>query len=96
MEFSGVGNTDIFSTTIQQPQQLESLANGALSKGIDLYMRQDFEGAIKEFQAVIKRNPGYAFAYEGLGLAYYQLKDFDKSEKNFKKFIGPDCFHSAQ
>ena len=43
MEFFGVGNTDIFSATIQQTGQLESLANGALSKGIDLYMRQDYE-----------------------------------------------------
>ena len=47
MESIGIGYTDIFSATIQQTSQLESLANGALSKGIDLYMRQDYEGAIK-------------------------------------------------
>ena len=51
MEFFGVGNTDIFSATIQQPSQLESLANNALKKGIDLYMRQDYKAAIKEFHA---------------------------------------------
>jgi hypothetical protein len=49
MEFFGVGNTDIFSATIPQPSQLESLANNALKKGIDLYMRQDYKAAIKEF-----------------------------------------------
>jgi len=47
MEIFGVGNTDIFSATIQQTAQLESLANGALSKGIDLYMRQDLKALLK-------------------------------------------------
>jgi hypothetical protein len=57
MEFLSVGNTDIFSATIPQPAQLESLANGALSKGIDLYRRQDYEGAIREFRRSIGLAP---------------------------------------
>ena len=52
-----VGNTDIFSLMYQQATQLESLANTALSRGIDLYMRQDFKGAVKEFQRSIGLAP---------------------------------------
>ena len=52
-----IGNTDIFSLTIQQTAQLESLANTALTRGIDLYMRQDFKGAVKEFQRSIGLAP---------------------------------------
>jgi hypothetical protein len=52
-----ISNTDIFSATIQQSAQLESLANNALSKGIDLYTRQDYEGAIKEFRRSIGLAP---------------------------------------
>jgi len=46
-------NTDIFSSTLQQPAQLENLSNTALTRGIDLFMRKDFNGAIKEFQRAI-------------------------------------------
>ena len=41
MEYLSIGYTDIFPATIQQTAHLESLANNALTKGIDLYMRQD-------------------------------------------------------
>jgi tetratricopeptide (TPR) repeat protein len=36
---------------------MESLANSALSRGIDLYMRQNFKGAVKEFQRSIGLAP---------------------------------------
>jgi hypothetical protein len=39
----GIGNMDIFSATIQQSAQLETLANGALRKGIDLYVEAGLE-----------------------------------------------------
>jgi tetratricopeptide (TPR) repeat protein len=80
MEFIGVSNTDIFSATIQQPAQLESLANGALSKGIDLYMRQDYEGAVREFRRSIglAPNPSYSTdASNYMANAYLALGDTD-------------------
>ena len=47
----------MYKRQIQQPAQLESLANGALSKGIDLYQRQDYEGAIREFRRSVGLAP---------------------------------------
>jgi len=50
-------STDLFSATLQTASNLESLANNALSRGIDLYMRQDFKGAVKEFQRSVGLAP---------------------------------------
>jgi tetratricopeptide (TPR) repeat protein len=86
MEFLS-GNTDIFSATIQQPQQLESLANGALSKGIDLYMRQDYEGAIKEFRRSIGLAPNSSYSTDAstyMANAYLALGDSDGAVKAYE------------
>ena len=69
---------DIFSATIQQPAQLDALANGALSKGIDLYMRQDYEGAIKEFRRSIGLAPNSSYSTDAssyMANAYLALGD---------------------
>ncbi len=74
----GIGNIDIFAATIQQSAQLETLANGALSKGIDLYMRQDYEGAIKEFRRSIGLAPNSSYSTDAssyMANAYLALGD---------------------
>jgi len=87
MEFFGVGNTDIFSATIQQTGQLESLANGALSKGIDLYMRQDYEGAIKEFRRSVGLAPNSSYSTDAsnyMANAYLALGDSNGAVKAYE------------
>ena len=87
MEYLGVSNTDIFSATIQQTGQLESLANGALSKGIDLYMRQDYEGAIKEFRRSIGLAPNSDYSTDAssyMANAYLALGDSDGAVKAYE------------
>jgi tetratricopeptide (TPR) repeat protein len=86
-----ISNTDIFSATIQQSAQLESLANNALSKGIDLYTRQDYEGAIKEFRRSIGLAPNSSYstdaasymanAYLALGDTQGAIKAYDDALK---------------
>ena len=63
MDLRGISSTDIFIPTGQQ-SQLEELANNALSKGIDLYMRQEYEGAIKEFRRSIGLAPNSSFSVD--------------------------------
>ena len=87
MELLGVSNTDIFSATIQQTAQLESLANGALSKGIDLYMRQDYEGAIKEFRRSVGLAPNSSYSTDAstyMANAYLALGDSDGAVKAYE------------
>lgn len=71
-------NTDIFSSTLQQPAQLESLSNTALSRGIDLFMRKDFKGAIKEFRRAIGLAPESSYSIDAalyMADAYLALDD---------------------
>ena len=87
MELLGISNTDIFSATIQQTAQLESLANGALSKGIDLYMRQDYEGAIKEFRRSVGLAPNSTYSTNAttyMANAYLALGDTDGAVKAYE------------
>ena len=80
MESIGVSYTDIFSATIQQSAQLEALANTALSKGIDLYMRQDYEGAVKEFRRSVGLAPNSAYSVDAsnyMANAHLALGDTD-------------------
>ena len=74
----GISNIDLFSATIQQSAQLETLANGALRKGIDLYMRQDYEGAVKEFRRSIGLAPNSSYSADAssyMANAYLALED---------------------
>jgi len=87
MNFTGVSNTDIFSATVQQASQLESLANGALSKGIDLYMNKDFEGAIKEFRRSIGLAPNSSYSIDAanyMANAYLALDDPEGAIKAYQ------------
>ena len=43
--------------------------------------------AIKEFQEVLKKDPDYALAYEGLGHAFFLKKDYKKAEKMLLKSL---------
>jgi tetratricopeptide (TPR) repeat protein len=85
--YLGISNTDIFSGTIQQSGQLESLANGALSKGIDRYMRKNYEGAIKEFRRSIGLAPNSANSTDAssyMANAYLALGDTDGALKAYE------------
>jgi tetratricopeptide (TPR) repeat protein len=87
MDFLSVGNTDIFSATIQQTAQLESLANGALSKGIDLYRRQNYEGAIREFRRSIGLAPNSTYSTDAssyMANAYMAMGDTGGAVKAYK------------
>lgn len=86
MGYLGVGNTDIFSATIQQPAQLETLANGALSKGIDLYMKQDFEGAIREFRRSVGLAPNSSYSVDASSFMAYAYKALGDTQGAVKAY----------
>jgi tetratricopeptide (TPR) repeat protein len=90
LELYGISNTDIFSATIQQTGQLESLANGALSKGIDLYTRKDYEGAIREFRRSIGLAPNSDYSTDAssyMANAYLGLGDTDGAVKAYEEAL---------
>lgn len=83
----------LFSASIQNSTNLESLSNSALSSGIDLYMQKDYKGAIREFQRSIGLSPNSAYstqATEYMANAYLQLNDVEKAIKTYKRAISLD------
>lgn len=75
---------NINQLVIQQTSNLESLANNALSRGIDLFMRKDYKGAVKEFQRSMGLAPQSQYAADAaqyMADAHLALGDGRRAEK---------------
>ncbi len=65
-----------------------SLCNGnTFSKGIKFFRKKKYNQAIKSFEKSLKENPEKVETYYYLGHCYYNLKNYDKAEKNFITFL---------
>jgi tetratricopeptide (TPR) repeat protein len=56
-------------------------------KGNDCYNREDYQGAIENYNQAIRINAVYAEAYLGRGQAYYQLRDDQQALKDYDEAI---------
>jgi Flp pilus assembly protein TadD len=65
-------------------------------KGIVLLLGKNYTEAINEFNGLIKKDPSFALAYEGLGRAYFMQKDYEGAEIHFNKAcrLNPDLWLS--
>jgi len=52
-----------------------------------LFKKGLYREAIPEFAKAIELEPGFAPAYNGLGMSYAVLNDFEQAEKNFRRVI---------
>ena len=80
----------IFSATANNTAQLEGLANSALSNGIDLYMQENYEAAIKEFQRSFGLSPTSEYsvkASEYMSNAHLKLNETEKAIDALKTSI---------
>jgi tetratricopeptide (TPR) repeat protein len=83
----------LFSATIQNSANLESLSNSALSNGIDLYIQKDYKCAIREFQRSIGLSPNSSYSTEAttyMANAHLQLGDVENAVKTYKRAISLD------
>ena len=55
------------------------LADVRYAEGVALYEQGDYRGAIAEYDAAIEMNPSHAWAYNGRGLAWSELGEFDRA-----------------
>ena len=81
---------NIFAALTSQPAQLETLSNNALSNGIDLYVKEDYKGAVKEFKRSIGLAPTSEYssaASNYMANAYLKLDDMDNAIKTYKAAI---------
>ena len=87
MAIESVSGSNIFSLTVQSSAGLVNLANGALQKGIDLYLNQNYKEAIAEFRRSMGLAPASANSISAanyMANAYLQLDDTENAIKAYK------------
>ena len=80
----------IFVPYSEKQAQLESLANQALSSGIDLYQKKDYEGAAAAFQRSVNLVPTSPYSVDAskyLAQTYLQLNKTEKAIQAYKTAI---------
>ena len=90
MDVLSAGGVDIFSQTMQQSTELESLANQAIKGGIDQYVNKNYEAAASEFKRAIGLAPSSPYAVDAaqyMAQAYLQLEDTGKAMDAYKRAI---------
>ena len=90
----------LFSAIPTSQTQYDSLSISALSRGIDRYTSEDYDGAITDFRRAIGLSPfsdNSAKAYDYAGKAYLQDGDTDAAIKTYqeaiKSYPARDAFH---
>jgi Flp pilus assembly protein TadD len=56
-------------------------------KGVALLLGEKNDDAIRQFEMVLKKDPKFDLAYEGLGRAYFQNKDYLQAERHLQKAV---------
>jgi len=56
-------------------------------KGLTFLIANKNKEAIKEFRVLIKKDPKYALAYEGMGQSFFQMKKHDEARRYLQKAI---------
>jgi Flp pilus assembly protein TadD len=96
MEISTATYTDsLFSAMLTQSNGLEGLANAALQRGIDLFTKKDFEGAVREFKRSVGIGRGSSFAADAaqyLAMSYIQLDDTENAVKAYQSAFKIDPY----
>jgi tetratricopeptide (TPR) repeat protein len=85
----------MFSATLTQSNGLESLASAALQRGIDAYMKKDYQRAVSEFKRSVGlgRNSSFgADAAQYLAMSYLQLDDTENAIKAYKSAFQIDPY----
>lgn len=86
-----VENIDyLFSSTTTTQTQLDGLSSRALSRGIDLYMKQNYGDAVREFRRAAGLSPfseNSAKAYDFMARAYLLNGDTEAAIKTYKEAI---------
>ncbi len=91
MEISTADLMDnLFTTLGSQSTQLTTLANQALSNGIDKYQNEDYEGAAKEFKRAIGLDPYSDYSVDAsryLATTYEKLGDPEKAIDAYEQIL---------
>lgn len=88
--YTAILTDNLFAAGSKRWNGLESLANQALSSGIDKYQQKDYEGAAKDFKRAFGLSPYSSFAYEATkygSMAYQALGETEKAIQIYEQAI---------
>jgi len=89
-DYTAALTDNLFSAAGNQWAGLETLANHALSGGIEKYQNKDYEGAAKDFKRAFGLSPYSSFAYEATqytSMSYQAMGQTDKAIAAYKQAI---------
>ena len=87
---SSGSSPDIFAALAPQTAQMDSLSKDAVSKGIDLYAKKEYDKAIKEFRRSIGLSPFSEYSVSAsnyMAQSYLQLDDVEAAVNAYKNSI---------
>lgn len=93
MNISALSPSGLFAYTGVQSAQLESQAQRAVTRGLDLFGEQKYDDAIKEFRRAIALVPNSSLAldaYKQIGQSYTQKNDAEGAIAAYKQAISFD------
>jgi tetratricopeptide (TPR) repeat protein len=88
--YTAILTDNLFAAGSKRWNGLESLANQALSSGIDKYQQKDYEGAAKDFKRAFGLSPYSSFAYEATkygSMAYQAMGETEKAIQIYEQAI---------
>jgi len=87
MTVIGTGAEKVFSVMTQQPAQMDTLANIALSNGIRFYQDGNYDAAVREFKRAVSLSPqsdNSVNAYDFLATTYLQIGNKNEAVKAYQ------------
>ncbi|HET6514378.1 MAG TPA: tetratricopeptide repeat protein [Thermodesulfovibrionales bacterium] len=96
-----IGSTTIdalFTAIPEQQDQFDVLANNALSRGIDLYQKGNYDGAVKEFRRSVGLSPNSSYtqnAYDYMVQSLLKLGRTDEAIKAYQQAIKLDPMNDS-
>lgn len=89
-DFGILGAENLFVSSLAQQSRLDSISAQALNRGIDFYLKKDYEKAAFEFQKSINLSPNSSFSADTtqhLAQTYLKLDNTDKAIETYKRGI---------
>lgn len=66
---------------------MQELANQFNKRGEELYLKEDYQNSLKQFQNAVHLDPNNYNALNNIGVVYSKLGDYKLAEESFKKAI---------
>ena len=80
----------LFSATIPSTDQLQAISDSALTRGVQLYQKEDYSAAVKEFRISISLTPNSSTAPDAvkyLASAYVKLDSVDQAVSEYRAYL---------